>query len=378
MTGVSPQTRTGRRILMLVLDAYGGSGGIAAYNRDAARAMCEDPETSEVIAVARSPSRPVEELPPKFHYDRSGSRSAVAYVRAVLRQLRKGRFDLIYCAHVNLAFVALLVARLTRVPWLLTIYGIEAWQQSPRRLVAFAARGADHLISISEITLKRFLCFAPYPPERRSLAPNAIQLERYGERPQDSSLVARWGLSGRKVMLTLGRMHPSERYKGFDEVLDILPALARELPEVTYVVAGDGADRPRLMAKAADLGIADRVVFTGYIDEAEKADLYRLADVYVMPSYGEGFGFVFLEAMACGTPVVASAIDGGREAVLDGELGRIVNPHDPAALRAAILAAFADERRVPPKLHHFAWPKFAKRLQGIVRGLAPSPGTAPS
>jgi phosphatidylinositol alpha-1,6-mannosyltransferase len=363
---------------MLVLDAYGGNGGIAAYNRDAARAMCEDPETSEVVAVARAASRPVEELPPKLDYDLSGSGGAAAYIRAVLRQLRKGRFDLIYCAHVNLTLVALLAARLTRVPWLLAIYGIEAWQQSPRRLVAFAARRADHLISISELTLKRFLCFAPYPPERRSLAPNAVHLDRFGMRPKNPSLIARWGLSGRKVILTLGRMHPSERYKGFDEVLDILPALARQLPEVAYVIAGDGADRPRLKAKAADLGIADRVVFTGYIDEAEKADLYRLADVYVMPSYGEGFGFVFLEAMACGTPVVASAIDGGREAVLDGELGRIVNPHDPTALREAILAAFTDERRIPPQLDDFAWPNFAKRVQAIVRRLAPAPRNAPA
>ena len=77
-----------------------------------------------------------------------------------------------------------------------------------------------------------------------------------------------------------------------------------------------------------DLDLNSRVVFTGFIPESEKADHYRLADAYAMPSWGEGFGFVFLEAMACGVPVVASAIDGGKEAVLDGKLGFVVNRRD--------------------------------------------------
>ena len=76
-------------------------------------------------------------------------------------------------------------------------------------------------------------------------------------------------------------------------------------------------------------GLSDRVVFAGFIPEAEKADHYRLADAYVMPGRGEGFGFVFLEAMACGIPVVGSRLDGSREALRQGDLGILVDPDRP-------------------------------------------------
>src|SRR5439155_2564410 len=101
-----------------------------------------------------------------------------------------------------------------------------------------------------------------------------------------------------------------------------------KIPNVVYVVCGEGPDRSRLERKAVGLGVRDRVVFTGFIPEALKADYYRLADAYVMPSRGEGFGIVFLEAMACGIPVMGSRLDGSREALLDGELGVLVNPDD--------------------------------------------------
>ena len=98
----------------------------------------------------------------------------------------------------------------------------------------------------------------------------------------------------------------------------MLPALAADVPDVAYLIAGDGDDRARLEKKAAALGVADRVVFAGYVPEEEKADHYRLADAFVMPGRGEGFGIVYLEALACGVPVVASSLDASREAVRDG------------------------------------------------------------
>jgi phosphatidyl-myo-inositol dimannoside synthase len=94
-----------------------------------------------------------------------------------------------------------------------------------------------------------------------------------------------------------------------------MPALIKEIPTIAYLIAGDGTDRHRLEEKAKSLGVHGRVVFAGYIPESEKADHYRLADAYVMPGRGEGFGIVYLEALACGVPVVASQVDGGREAV---------------------------------------------------------------
>lgn len=293
------------------------------------------------------------------------------YVRAVLAELQRTRFDLIYCAHINLSPVALLASLLTRAPWLLAIYGIEAWRQSPRLAARIAGRRANHVMSISAVTLERFLQLYPYRREQTSIAPNAIHLEQFGMAAPRDDLLARWQLDGRKVILTLGRMDATERYKGFDEIIDIMPDLVRDVPDIVYVAAGDGSDRRRLEAKVRALGLQERVIFPGFVEECEKADLYRLADVYAMPSHGEGFGFVFLEALACGTPVIASKVDGGREAVLDGELGRLVDPRDSAALREAILAAMHEPKRIQPRLGHFAWPAFAARVAALLQRMVP-------
>jgi glycosyltransferase involved in cell wall biosynthesis len=144
------------------------------------------------------------------------------------------------------------------------------------------------VVSISDITARKFHAWAPSKTQHLRVLPNAIHPAWYGPGARSEALLERYGLKGKTVLMTLGRLVSVERYKGFDEALDVLPEIARKLPNVAYLVVGDGSDRPRLEAKAHELGVADRVVFTGNVPEAEKADHYRLADVYVMPSQGEG------------------------------------------------------------------------------------------
>jgi glycosyltransferase involved in cell wall biosynthesis len=176
-------------------------------------------------------------------------------------------------------------------------------------------------------------------------------------------------LQGSKLILTLARLPSAERYKGVDEVLEVMPNLLKAEPRLKYIVAGDGNDRTRLEAKAQALGLADRVVFTGMISEADKADHFRLADAFVMPGRGEGFGFVFLEALACGVPAVGSKVDGSREALRDGMLGELVDPADPASIRQGILAALSRPKGIPEELSYFAWPAFSSRVSTAVLGL---------
>ena len=124
---------------------------------------------------------------------------------------------------------------------------------------------------------------------------------------------------------------------------------------------------PRLRAKAHALGVADRVIFTGFVSETRKPDYYRLADAYVMPSKGEGFGIVFLEALACGIPALGSALDGGREALLEGRLGRLVDPSKPGEIVDAILQTIdAGRGAVPEGLAYFSWEAFAIRTRALV------------
>jgi len=365
-----PGAAKGLRILVLLTDAYGGHGGIAAYNRDVLGALCADPDVAEVVALPRLAALPLGPLPAKLTFDLAALGGGPRYLSAVVKHLSaRGGFDLVYCAHLNLIPVARLAAAIARAPMILAVYGIDAWEPHPRLMVRKTAGSADHVLSISQVTLDRFRGWQSYPDASCSLMPNAIHLEQFGIGPKNADLLAQYGLAGRKVLMTFGRLAGSERYKGFDAVLDAMPELVREMPDIVYVIAGDGSDRERLEQKARDMGMAGHVVFTGMVDEADKAELYRLADVYVMPSQGEGFGFVLLEAMACGVPTIASTADGGREALRNGLLGLLVDPENPIEIIDAVRASFDRPRGIPEGLEYFSFPQFSRRLRTVVHAV---------
>ncbi len=356
------------RILFLAMDAFGGLGGIAKYNRDFLRALSAAPEVSEVVAVPRRLSQSLEALPPKVTYITGGLPTRIKYIKAVIRLLKENsRFALIGCGHIKLLPMAWLAKLITRAPLVLIIYGIDAWSPISNNLTKYFLSKIDWVISISEITREKFLAWSHLTQKRFFILPNAVTPGNYGAGAKSKELAARYGLKGKTVLMTLGRLAPEEQYKGFDEVLELLPDLSRQIPEIAYLIVGDGDDRPRLEAKARSLGVEDRVVFTGFIPEAEKADHYRLADAFVMPGRGEGFGFVFLEALACGIPAVGSTLDGSREALRGGALGILVDPRRPDEVQAGILAALKRPRGVPEGLDYFSFENFEERCHEILR-----------
>lgn len=122
-------------------------------------------------------------------------------------------------------------------------------------------------------------------------------------------------------MLTVGRLSSAEKYKGQDKVIEAMPEILQAYPDAVYWVAGAGDDEPRLRALAAAKGVAAQVRFLGYVGKEELPNLFRRADLYVMPSTGEGFGIAFLEAMASGIPALGLNMDGSIDPLADGELG---------------------------------------------------------
>ncbi|HJQ40413.1 MAG TPA: glycosyltransferase family 4 protein [Thermoanaerobaculia bacterium] len=346
------------KALLLCTDAYGGYGGIALYNRDLAEALAARPDCEEVLVVPRVIRSDPGPIPPKITFLADAARGPLHYMRAIARA-RRANADVVICGHVNLLSVA---CSITAHP-LLMIYGIEAWKHRSAVGTRLLHRCAA-VVSISAITRDRFLAWSHYAG-RTHLLPNAIHAEQYGIGSKRADLIARYGLAGKRVLLTVGRLAREERYKGFDEVLEVLPNLPGD---VVYMIGGGGNDRARLEDKAARLGVAERVIFTGNFPEEEKADLYNLADLYVMPSRGEGFGFVFLEALACGLPVIGSKHDGGCEALLGGTLGLLVDPANPAEIEEAIreLLARPAPREIPEQLEYFSFANFQRRLGAIV------------
>jgi phosphatidylinositol alpha-1,6-mannosyltransferase len=349
------------KILLVTSDAYGCSGGIAQYNRDLVEALAGLPGVRQVTVLARNLRTAVGTLPPKVVFNASAAGGVGAFLRAALAQALP-RHDLVICGHVNLVPVVAALALRSCCPWVLMAYGIEVWAPPAQRLVRGLARCATAVWTISEFTRQRASAWLSVREATDALLPNAIRPEAYAHAQPSHELVEHFRGPASHVVLTLGRLVASERYKGVDEMLEVLPSLLQVHPQIRYVVAGDGDDRARLQAKAVALGVQDHVLFVGFIPEDQKAGLYRLADVFAMPGRGEGFGFVFLEALACGTPVVASTLDGSFEAVRHGQIGLAVDPDDREALRAALLAALAGPREVPAGLAYFAFEAFQARL----------------
>lgn len=357
----------GIRILALVTEAFGGHGGIALYNRDMLTALCAQPGVDAVVAIPRLMSEQPGDYPDKLSYITTGIEGKSRYIGAVLSTvMRREKFDLILCGHINLLPVSELARVMTNSQLLLATYGIDVWKPTRSFLANWLARRLEHFFSISEVTKNRFLDWSQLPADRGVLLPNAIHLEWYGTGEPPPYLHDRHALHGKKIIMTLGRISASERYKGFDEVLEVLPDLIEAVPDIHYLVAGDGDDLNRLRKKAEQLDVAAHVTFTGRIDEDEKADFFRLADAYVMPSSGEGFGFVFLEAMACGIPVVASATDGGKEALRGGEMGILVDPRDRQQLCSAVLDALKQPKAIPETLDYFSFDSFKNRVGSLL------------
>ncbi|MCM8775349.1 MAG: asparagine synthase (glutamine-hydrolyzing) [Candidatus Omnitrophica bacterium] len=360
------------RVLALFSDAFGGHGGIAQFNRDFLNALCGYPDLREVVAIPRVMRRPAGALPDKLTYITAGRNSKFKYMLEIVKKLSHVRnYDLILCGHINLLPIAYLGKLLNpRAPLVLIIYGIDAWQPHKSWLTNYLTQKIDAFIAVSNVTKERFLRWTELDDSQGYVLPSCVDLNYFKPGPKPQRLIEHYGLKDKTVLMTLGRLATAERYKGFDEVLEILPDLSKEIPNIVYLIAGDGTDRQRLEEKAKRLGIRDQVVFTGFIPESEKADHYRLADVYVMPSRGEGFGIVFLEAMACGIPVIASKADGSREAVRNGTLGILVDPEKLGEIKAGIREALKRPLRAIPKgLDYFSYENFRERLFAIVSGI---------
>jgi glycosyltransferase involved in cell wall biosynthesis len=142
--------------------------------------------------------------------------------------------------------------------------------------------------------------------------------------------------------MTVARLWPGDIYKGVDVTIRALPIIAQAIPNVKYLAIGRGEDRPRLEQLARELGVSDRVVFAGFVPAEELSAHYRVADAYIMPSQ-EGFGIVYMEAMATGKPVLSGDRDGSADPLQDGKLGWRVPHRDPEAVAKACIEILKGE-----------------------------------
>jgi phosphatidylinositol alpha-1,6-mannosyltransferase len=284
----------------------------------------------------------------------------VALLTAVRRPI-----DLVFCGHLYMAPLAWFIARLKRAKLVVQTHGIEAWPDASR-LQRAATEAADLVLCVSRHTRAAVAGWAAIAPERVLVVPNTVA-DAFA--PGDGSrLRAALGLDGKRVLLTVGRIASRERYKGHDRVIPALSELVAQGHDVVYVIVGEGDDRPRLEQLARATGVADRVRFLGAVGAQLLAETYRMADLFVMPSTGEGFGIAYLEAMASGTPALGLAVGGARDALADGELGNAIAEEDD--LVAAIDRLLAAPKPDPEVLSRAVRARFGRAAFRAQLGMA--------
>lgn len=249
----------------------------------------------------------------------------------------KKRPNLILCGHINFSPVAFWIHRLTRIPYWIIVYGTDAWEvQEPGKIKAL--HSADKLISIGTYTRDRLIDEHNISLDKISLLPVTFDAQRFKISPKPDYLLQRYGLEPQQpILLTVGRLSSSDRYKGYDQILHALPKIRLFIPNIHYVLVGQGDDRPRIEQLIHQLNLKDCVTLAGFVPDSELCDHYNLCDVFVMPSKGEGFGIVYLEALACGKPTLGGNQDGAIDALCQGELGVLVNPDDVEAIAKTII-----------------------------------------
>jgi phosphatidylinositol alpha-1,6-mannosyltransferase len=356
-------TKCSLRVLALVTEAFGGHGGIAQYNRDFLSSLAACDSIGEVIVLPRASPMPPGPLPFGVR-QLCPVQGKLAYSLASIQAAMRSPIDVIFCGHLHMAPLAAAVAALARARLWVQVHGLEAWC-SPSGLHRRSIETAALVTSVSRYTRRRLLEWVGIEPARVKVLPNTVD-PRFRPGPKPGWLIERHAAGGKEVLMTVSRLAGCEQQKGQDRVIRALPRVLLEHPETIYLIVGDGDDRPRLEALAAEFGVAEKVRFAGLVAPEELPDHFRLADVFVMPSTWEGFGIAFLEAMACGIRVIGGNKDGSLDPLGDGVFGTLIDPENGDELASAICTALSSPPANADGAARFKVPAFSQHLQALI------------
>ena len=289
-----------------------------------------------------------------------------------LRRLKEaGRLDILdaHFAYPD-GYAASLLSRWLQVPYTITLRGTETRHVADPRfadLLLQAVNQAARVFSVSE-SLRQLLITHGASPQQIEVVGNGVDTTRFVPQDRAASRNA-LGISATAcVLVSVGGLVPR---KGFHRVIEVLPQIRQACPELIFLVVGgasaEGNNRPELERQAHTLGLQDCVRFLGSRRPDELSAILSASDVFVLASSNEGWANVFLEAMACGLPVVTTDVGGNKEVVSDDSLGTVVPFGDSEALRQAIAISLQrswDKQRIRRYAEQNAWDERVEQLKG--------------
>lgn len=254
--------------------------------------------------------------------------------------------------------------------------GLRGWLKRRLKFIrSYIFNHMDRVIAVSRYTEQK-LIESGVKPEKICMVPNGVDLSQWEDGSKEESLIKKYNLSGKKVLLTIGRL---VKRKNHEAVINALSFVRSRIPEVRYLIAGEGPYESDLKKLVRRKQLEGCVIFLGSYPQERLNRLYNTCDLFIMPntqvgSSVEGFGIVFLEANACRRPVIAGRSGGAIDAVVDGETGFLVDPNDEKQLGNTMLRLLSDSdlaRTLGQKgfervVSQFSWNSIVSRMQVII------------
>ena len=368
------------KILLLTLKTFSATGGIEKVCKVAGKALYEQTLTGPVSFQIHSMYDKQSDADDNKYFPGEHFRGfGVNKIKFIYQSVREGcRSNTVILSHANLLLVGWLIKLFSpKTKLMLFAHGIEIWDKLGS-LKTSMLKSCDSVLSVSNYTSQRVQQTHGIAAEKCKVLNNSLDpylpIVSEADRQQlAETLRKHYGYSkDDKIIFTLTRLSSKERYKGYDKVLEALEGVVKKYPTVQYLIAGkyDEIEKENLLAQAKALGLEKNLKIAGFIPDDSLTAHFSMSDLYVMPSRKEGFGIVFVEAMYYGVPVIAGNHDGSVDALLNGQLGALVNPLDVAEIENSILNILNNKKANKPNrnlmLESFGYEGYKRKMADLM------------
>lgn len=333
--------------LLLCGNSFGPKkGGSQTYAQEVASNLCHLGQ--EVVFLTRT-QEGYKEFDAMLPFEVIRRQSKVQLGALFFKKLKTERFDAVYVTHrADFAALANTASRLLGKPYFISVYGGEILHDFRASSVKRNLASARAVIAISNYT-RRLLVDLGVSRSKVNVIPCGTDPQRFHPDVKGDRIRAKYGLEGREVILSVSRL---VKRKGNANIVSALPAVLEKIPQAHYLIAGKGPEEENLKNQIGRMGLSERVTFTGWVEDSELPEYYAASNLFVMPSFAahqgenvEGFGIAYLEANACGKPVIGGRTGGVEDAIIHGETGLLVDPLDVTEIGNAISEILGSRRK---------------------------------
>jgi len=365
------------RTLFLTLKVFAATGGIEKVCRVAGKALYEWSITNnskvEIYSMYDNNKHTYNNKYFPNEIFRGFNEHKITFILSSIWNARKK--NTIIISHINLLIVGWLIKIfMPQKRIILFAHGIEVWGNLNwfRKLMI---KRCDVIIPVSQFTAQKLIENNGIESDKCKVLNNCLDpfLPLGKEFKHDDTLRNKYGFKNEDIVLfTLTRLSSKERYKGYDKVILAMNLLKKKYSNIKYLIAGsyDADEKKYIDNLSKELDLFNDVIIAGFIPEDELVSHFSMANMYVMPSMKEGFGIVFIEAMHYGLPVIAGNKDGSVDALLNGELGILVNPLDVTEIGNSIDTIIENKSMHVPDRHklmsNFSYESYKHNFEKIL------------